>query len=206
MRLTKTIVAGLQPKSAAYAVYDDTLPSFGVRVYPTGIKSYVVEYRPRGSGRTAAKKRATIGSVDILTSEEAAGAPAKSWRKWRRAATRWPRRRSAGKKKRSPPSPHRGSRIMFGRSAPAKRWKCIRRCSTRTSCPRSARASSRTSGVSTSRDCTRSSRGRRRRWPIACSRPSRPFGVGRPVATSATPTRIPHEESKGIRSKAASVS
>lgn len=71
MKLTKPSVAALASKDRAYIVYDDALPGFGVRVYPSGQKSYVCEYRPKGAGRTAAKKRATIGPLATLAPDEA---------------------------------------------------------------------------------------------------------------------------------------
>jgi hypothetical protein len=43
---------------------------FGVRVQPTGAKSYVVKYRV-GSGRSAPTRRMTIGHVGKLTPDQA---------------------------------------------------------------------------------------------------------------------------------------
>lgn len=69
-RLTKRIVDSLRPRDKPFIAYDVDLKGFGVRVLPSGVKSWVVEYRP-GVGRGFAKKRMTIGSVSTLTADEA---------------------------------------------------------------------------------------------------------------------------------------
>jgi integrase len=69
-RITKRVVDGLKAEASEYAVWDAQLPGFGVRVRPTGAKSYVVLYRA-GSGRGAPQKRFTIGPVGNLTPEKA---------------------------------------------------------------------------------------------------------------------------------------
>jgi hypothetical protein len=55
-RITKRVVDGLKVEPSEYAVWDAQLSGFGVRVRPTGAKSYVVLYRA-GSGRGAPQKR-----------------------------------------------------------------------------------------------------------------------------------------------------
>lgn len=66
-RLTKTYVDGLKGGDPGdYFVWDDLLPGFGVRVWPTGRKTYVAQYR--ASGRT---RRIKIGTHGALTVEEA---------------------------------------------------------------------------------------------------------------------------------------
>ncbi len=65
-KLTKTLVEGLRPGEPDYFVWDDLLPGFGVRVWPTGRKTYVAQYR--ASGRT---RRVKIGQHGPLTVEEA---------------------------------------------------------------------------------------------------------------------------------------
>jgi integrase len=73
-RLTKTAVAALQPRASAYIIYDADLPGFGVRVTPTGAKSWVVDYRANGGGRRAPTRRYTIGSSATFSSESARNA------------------------------------------------------------------------------------------------------------------------------------
>ncbi len=71
MRLTKRVVDALSPRQKQYVEYDTDLTGFGVAVYPSGIKSWVCEYRPHGGGRGVAKKRVTLGKVTQLTPEQA---------------------------------------------------------------------------------------------------------------------------------------
>lgn len=65
-RLTKTFVDGLKPGEPDYIMWDDALPSFGVRVWPSGKKVYLVQYRV---GRK--QRRIKIGAHGALTVEEA---------------------------------------------------------------------------------------------------------------------------------------
>src|SRR5262245_37417304 len=69
-RITKRLVNSLKPAVQDYFVWDDTLRGFGLRLQPTGVKSYVVKYRA-GSGRGAPTRRVTFGRVGTLTPEEA---------------------------------------------------------------------------------------------------------------------------------------
>ncbi len=57
-KLTKTLVERLSTEVTDYVVWDVELPGFGVRVKPSGVKSYVVQYRNR---KTGASRRKTIG-------------------------------------------------------------------------------------------------------------------------------------------------
>ncbi|MCC3243797.1 site-specific integrase [Methylocystis sp. WRRC1] len=69
-RLTKRVVDALQPRAKPYIAYDADLTGFGLRVMPSGVKSWVVEYRPDGGGRGVAKKRVTLGKMGALTPEQ----------------------------------------------------------------------------------------------------------------------------------------
>ena len=66
-KLTKRHIDGLRPAATAYRHYDTELKGFGVQVLPSGMKSYIIEYRPDGGGRNVAKKRMTLGRVGELT-------------------------------------------------------------------------------------------------------------------------------------------
>ncbi len=57
-KLTKPVIERLSPAEADYVIWDAELPGFGVRVKPSGVKSYVVQYRNRTTG---ASRRKTLG-------------------------------------------------------------------------------------------------------------------------------------------------
>jgi integrase len=67
-RITKRLVEALQPNVNEFTAWDDTVSGFGVRVRPTGAKSYVVVYRA-GAGRGAPVRRYTIAAVGKTTPE-----------------------------------------------------------------------------------------------------------------------------------------
>ncbi|MFN8831656.1 MAG: tyrosine-type recombinase/integrase [Labrys sp. (in: a-proteobacteria)] len=68
-RLTKTVVDALSPAVKEYTAFDSDLPGFGVRVRPSGSKSYVAMYRI--GGRNSPLRKVTIGKVGKLTAEKA---------------------------------------------------------------------------------------------------------------------------------------
>ncbi|HUS97723.1 MAG TPA: site-specific integrase [Hyphomicrobiaceae bacterium] len=70
-KLTKRAMDVLEPDTRPYVVYDTDLTGFGVRVMPTGFKSWIVEYRPGDGGRRIAKKRMTLGATTMVTAEQA---------------------------------------------------------------------------------------------------------------------------------------
>ena len=70
MRLTKRIVDNLEASETEYVAWDADLPGFGVRVRPSGAKSFIAVYRA-GSGRKAPQRKLTIASIAKLTPEEA---------------------------------------------------------------------------------------------------------------------------------------
>src|SRR5271157_1862867 len=76
VKLTKQSLPSLKPRSKPYIEYDADLGGFGVAVYPSGIKSWVCEYRPHGGGRDVAKKRVTLGKTSQLTPDQARKAAA----------------------------------------------------------------------------------------------------------------------------------
>ena len=62
-RLSKSFVEGLSAAGADYVVWDAELPGFGIRVKPSGVKSYVLQYRNR---KTGASRRKTVGQTGPL--------------------------------------------------------------------------------------------------------------------------------------------
>jgi len=50
LKITKRAVDALTPGERPYIAFDPDLAGFGVRVMPSGVMSYIVEYRPHGGG------------------------------------------------------------------------------------------------------------------------------------------------------------
>jgi len=67
-KLTKTTVEAIKPGAQDVVVWDATLPGFGIRVKPTGVRSYIVQYRDRNTG---ASRRMTIGQHGVVTFDQA---------------------------------------------------------------------------------------------------------------------------------------
>jgi integrase len=59
-KITKRVVDAAQKQSATYLIRDSEVKGFVLVVTPAGAKSYAVDYRA-GSGRTAPKRRLTVG-------------------------------------------------------------------------------------------------------------------------------------------------
>ena len=69
--LTKRIVDASEPRAKRYHVWDSDLRGFGLRVEPSGVKTFLAKYRAEGGGRRAPERRVTIGRYGPLTPEEA---------------------------------------------------------------------------------------------------------------------------------------
>jgi integrase len=65
-RLTKRIVDGAPTRTTDYFIWCGDMPGFGIRVLPSGKRSYLVQYRAEGKSR-----RAVIGLHGPLTCDEA---------------------------------------------------------------------------------------------------------------------------------------
>lgn len=59
LKLTKTVVDGLQPRQKDFFVWDNTITGFGLKVTKSGSRVYVVQYRT--GGRESITRRYTIG-------------------------------------------------------------------------------------------------------------------------------------------------
>ena len=68
MKLTKRCIEGLGLKPKDYFVWDDELPRFGIRVQPSGRKTFVVQYRLDKRSR-----RMSLGTFGVLTPDVARG-------------------------------------------------------------------------------------------------------------------------------------
>lgn len=71
IKLTKRVVDSAEPRNTRYTIFDAAVPGFGLRIYPTGEKSWIFEYRAGEGGRRVAKKRITIGKVTDFTADGA---------------------------------------------------------------------------------------------------------------------------------------
>ena len=71
IHLTKRAVEALEPAGKSWIAWDDRLTGFGVRVQPSGTKSFIVNYRPGDGGRKAPNKRVVIGRFSRMAPDEA---------------------------------------------------------------------------------------------------------------------------------------
>ena len=69
--LTKRTVEALKPDEKPWIAWDDRLTGLGVRVQPSGAKTFVVNYRSGSGGRKAPNKRVTLGRFGRITAEQA---------------------------------------------------------------------------------------------------------------------------------------
>lgn len=76
-RLTKRSVETAPTHAKDYVLWDDTLKGFGLRVQPSGHRSYIVQYRV-GGGRRGRTRKATLGRHGTLSPEQARDA-ARRW-------------------------------------------------------------------------------------------------------------------------------
>ena len=67
-KLTKRSIEALAPREIDYIAWDNDVPGFGVRVMPSGRKSFVLQYR---AGRRS--RRMVLGYVNVVTPEQARG-------------------------------------------------------------------------------------------------------------------------------------
>lgn len=69
-RIAKRTVDAAQPAASTYRLWDAELKGFGLRVTPSGSKTYFVFYRA-GGGRSGAQREFTIGRHGVLTPDQA---------------------------------------------------------------------------------------------------------------------------------------
>jgi hypothetical protein len=60
--LSKRTVESARPREREYILWDEALPGFGLRVFPSGKRSYCIQYR--SDGRT---RRMALGLHGLLT-------------------------------------------------------------------------------------------------------------------------------------------
>ena len=66
-KLTKRSIDQIKVGKRDFVVWDDTLPGFGLRVKPSGVKSFIVQFR-NAAGRS---RRMTLGRFGVLTPTQA---------------------------------------------------------------------------------------------------------------------------------------
>jgi hypothetical protein len=66
MNISKRTVDGLVPRGKRYFVWDEMLKGFGVRVEPSGRKSYICRFRVQGG-----RRQYLIGTSTTLTADQA---------------------------------------------------------------------------------------------------------------------------------------
>src|SRR5262245_44949932 len=71
VKITKRSIDSIQPAAKRTFWYDTNLKGFGLKVMPSGVKTWIVEYRPGAGGRSTPKRRLTLGRVGTLTPDEA---------------------------------------------------------------------------------------------------------------------------------------
>ena len=69
--ITKRAVDALKPEPRPFIAWDDRLVGFGVRVMPSGTKSFILNYRPGPGGRKAPNRRIVIGRCGAITPDQA---------------------------------------------------------------------------------------------------------------------------------------
>ena len=69
-RISKRAVDAAAPGASLYRLWDSELKGFGLRVTPSGAKTYFAIYRV-GGGRTGAQREFTIGRHGVLTPDQA---------------------------------------------------------------------------------------------------------------------------------------
>ena len=62
-RLTKRAIDALEPRAKTFIVFDVDVKGYGIRVEPSGLKSFVLEYRPGAGGRNVNKRRMTLAAT-----------------------------------------------------------------------------------------------------------------------------------------------
>lgn len=71
VKLNKRTIDGIRRPAQPAFYFDADLKGFGLKVMPSGVKTFLVEYRPGAGGRSTPKRRLTLGRFGALTADEA---------------------------------------------------------------------------------------------------------------------------------------
>ncbi|MGR9230041.1 tyrosine-type recombinase/integrase [Rhizobium leguminosarum] len=77
IKIARKSMAAIVPGTTVITYWDTELPGFGLRVFPSGKRSWIIEYRPGAGGRGTSKKRLTLGPADESMTPEAARSAAR---------------------------------------------------------------------------------------------------------------------------------
>lgn len=77
-KITKPIADAAEPNASRYVLWDADLSGFGLRVTPSGAKTWVLKYRAGEGGRNAAVRWFTLGSHPEMTASSARDAAKKA--------------------------------------------------------------------------------------------------------------------------------
>ncbi|EGV17740.1 Arm DNA-binding domain-containing protein [Thiocapsa marina] len=72
--LTKELVSRIKPQATKYIVWDEAIPNLGLRVYPTGNKSYVLRLCFTDAKGKTSQRMETLGAAEDFKTPEAARA------------------------------------------------------------------------------------------------------------------------------------
>jgi hypothetical protein len=73
-KLSKPLIAALNPTDQDVVVWDSSLPGFGLRAKASGVKTFVIQYRNR-SGRSRRLSLGNLGKVTLDTGAQGSGSP-----------------------------------------------------------------------------------------------------------------------------------
>ena len=70
-KLTKRAIDAATPQERRNEVWDAELKGFGVRIEPSGLKTFILRYRAGAGGRRAPKRFVNLGKYGAVTPDEA---------------------------------------------------------------------------------------------------------------------------------------
>jgi integrase len=71
LKLGRRELSKIPAVSRTTFLYDSSLKGFGLRVLPSGVRTWIVEYRSDGGGRKAPTRRMSLGRTELLSPEKA---------------------------------------------------------------------------------------------------------------------------------------
>ena len=77
LKLTKQTADSAEIRAARYTIWDSGLSGFGLRVEPTGGRTFIVRYRGEGGGRNAPQRYMTLGKYPLVSVPDARAAAMK---------------------------------------------------------------------------------------------------------------------------------